>query len=71
MPRLFSRILKTANPHSTTTTPTHRYEGFTEEGRVVLSDRRGTKKAEIPEVNLKSETLGCDNRDRCRCACHR
>ena len=60
MPRLFSRILKAANPHTTVTAPTHRYEGFTEDGRVVLSDRRGTKKAEIPDVSLKSETLGSD-----------
>jgi HK97 family phage portal protein len=42
------------------TAPVNRYEGFTERGEVVLRDRRGTRKAEIPEVNLKSETLGDD-----------
>jgi hypothetical protein len=46
------------SPHSTTTTPTDRYDGFIEDGCVVLSDRRGVKKAEILDVSLKSETLG-------------
>jgi hypothetical protein len=35
----------------------NRYEGFTGDGRVVLRDRRGTAKAEIPEVSLKGEAL--------------
>jgi hypothetical protein len=58
--RLPQFITRTASPHSTSTTPTHTYEGFTEDGRVVLRDRRGTAKAEIPNVDLKSETLGSD-----------
>jgi HK97 family phage portal protein len=37
------------------TAPVNRYEGFNEAGAVVLRDRRGTKKAEVPEVSLKSE----------------
>jgi len=42
------------------TAPVNRYEGFTDRGEVVLRDRRGTRKAEVPEVNLKSEALGDD-----------
>jgi len=38
------------------TAPLNHYEGFTDTGRVVLRDRRGTRKAEIPDVELKSET---------------
>ena len=57
MPEFLSHIFtRTSNPHSTTTQPSHRFEGFTEDGRVVLRDCRGTKKAEIPNVDLKSET---------------
>jgi hypothetical protein len=41
--------------------PNH-VEGITSDGRVVLRDRRGTRKAEVPNVNLKSETLGDDPR---------
>jgi hypothetical protein len=37
------------------TAPLNPYEGFNEAGAVVLRDRRGTRKAEIPEVSLKSE----------------
>ena len=33
------------------TTPVNRYEGFTGDGRVVPRDRRGTLKAEIPDVS--------------------
>jgi hypothetical protein len=36
------------------TLPFNRYE---ENGAVVLCDRRGTVKTEIPEVSLKGETL--------------
>lgn len=42
------------------TIPVNAYEGFKSDGSVVLRDRRGTRKAEIPEVSTKSETLGDD-----------
>lgn len=42
------------------TAPLNHYEGFNESGAVVLRDRRGTRKAEIPAVDLKSESLGDD-----------
>lgn len=38
----------------------HAYEDFTKDGRVVLRDRRGTAKAEIPNLDQKSETLSSD-----------
>jgi HK97 family phage portal protein len=40
------------------TAPVNRYEGFTSDGAVILRDRRGTRKAEIPEVDLKSAGMG-------------
>ncbi len=42
------------------TLPVNTYEGFTSRGEVVLRDRRGTVKAEIPDVDAKSLTLGND-----------
>src|SRR5690349_21813474 len=61
MPRFLAAIIqRTQNPHTTTTVPGHRYEGFTDSGAIVLSDRRGTRKAEIPDVSTKSETLSDD-----------
>lgn len=42
------------------TAPVHHYEGFTGNGQVVLQDRRGTRKAEIPNVIEKAETMGDD-----------
>jgi hypothetical protein len=42
------------------TLPVNRYEGFTANGAVVLRDGRGTSKAEIPDIDLKSESLGSD-----------
>ena len=36
------------------TLPVNRYEGFKENGAIVLRDRRGTVKAEIPLVSEKS-----------------
>jgi hypothetical protein len=40
--------------------PVNRYEGFTSNGAVVLRDRRGTSKAEIPDVDTKGITMGDD-----------
>src|ERR1700691_2986686 len=39
---------------------TNELVGFQSNGAVVLRDRRGTLKAEIPNVSEKSETLGND-----------
>lgn len=38
----------------------NRFEAFTAEGAIVLRERRGTRQAEIPDVDTKSETLGDD-----------
>jgi hypothetical protein len=42
------------------TLPVNRYEGFQGNGAVVLRDRRGTAKAEIPEADAKSFAGGDD-----------
>jgi HK97 family phage portal protein len=42
------------------TAPVNAYEGFTGDGRVILRDRRGTRKAEIPDVDTKSGAGGSD-----------
>src|SRR5579884_994502 len=39
------------------TVPLNRYEGFTGRGEIVMRDRRGTLKAELPTVETKSSTL--------------
>lgn len=54
MPRFLSSIFtRAANPHTTSTQPVNRYAGFTPEGRVVVQDRRGSKKAGIPDAEEK------------------
>jgi hypothetical protein len=40
--------------------PINRYEGFTENGAIVLRNRRGTLKAEIPDVSEKGIQGGND-----------
>src|ERR1700727_881742 len=57
MPR-FQRILDSFSRKETA--PVNTFEGFTARGEIVLRDRRGTRKAEIPSVDLKGETLGSD-----------
>jgi hypothetical protein len=42
------------------TVPVNSYEGFQGNGAVVLRDRRGTAKAEIPDVDLKASFGGDD-----------
>jgi HK97 family phage portal protein len=42
------------------TAPVNRFEGFQSNGAVAVRDRRGTLKAEIPNVTEKSDTLGSD-----------
>jgi hypothetical protein len=61
MPRFLSSIFtRTANPNSHETAPLNRYEGFNANGAIVLRDRRGTLKGEIPDVDLKSGGMGDD-----------
>jgi phage portal protein BeeE len=52
MPQFFNRILDRLSAKDTA--PVNRYEGFTSTGQVVLRDRRGTRKAEVPEVSEKA-----------------
>lgn len=56
MPSFPRRILDAVSTKDTT--PVNRFEGFQSNGAVVVRDRRGTVKAEIPNVSEKSETLG-------------
>jgi HK97 family phage portal protein len=42
------------------TVPVNSYEGFQSNGAVLLRDRRGTAKAEIPDVEAKGMALGND-----------
>src|SRR5579863_2398067 len=57
MPRFLDWL---ANGSTKQTEPVNRYEGFTSNGAVVLRDRRGTRKAEIPDTSAKSQTLSSD-----------
>ena len=52
MPRFIDWI---RNGSTKDTAPINRYEGFTSNGAVVLRDRRGTSKAEIPDIDTKFE----------------
>src|ERR1700681_2932809 len=61
MPEFLSRIFtRTANPNSNESVPVRQLEGFQVNGAVVFRDRRGALKAEIPDIDLKSESLGSD-----------
>jgi hypothetical protein len=51
MPRLLRTI---ADRLEKNTQPLNRYEGFKGDGAVILRDRRGTAKAEIPNVSEKA-----------------
>jgi hypothetical protein len=55
---LFQRIVDYASQKDAA--PVNRFEGFRSDGAVVLSDRRGTRRAQIPTAAQKSETLGDD-----------
>ena len=48
MPGFFRAVKSAFGGDQKDTLPVNRYEGFTGDGRVVLRDRRGTAKAEIP-----------------------
>src|ERR1700728_391423 len=52
MPSYPRRILDSLTTKDTA--PVNRFEGFTASGAVVLRDRRGTRKAEIPTADEKS-----------------
>jgi HK97 family phage portal protein len=52
MPKYFRRLVDYASQKDTT--PVNRFEGFTSSGAVVLRDRRGTRRAEIPTADEKS-----------------
>ena len=62
MPRIFRAIGDEFNHRFSRkdTAPVNSFEGFTSSGAVMLRDRRGTLKAELPNVSEKSETLGSD-----------
>jgi hypothetical protein len=51
MPWLTRIFTRTANPHSSETATLNRYEGFTASGGIMLRDRRGTLKGEIPDTD--------------------
>src|SRR5690348_13577117 len=61
MPEFLNRILsRAAPPSSGGVAPVNTFEGFQSNGAIVLRDRRGKRKAEIPDVDEKSLTLGSD-----------
>ena len=51
MPQFFRAL---ADRLKKNTQPLNRYEGFKGDGAVILRDRRGTAKAEIPNVSEKA-----------------
>ncbi len=60
MPRFARVVREFLTIDQKDTAPVNSYEGFQSNGAVVLRDRRGTAKAEIPDVDLKSEGFGSD-----------
>jgi len=58
MPRVFQRVLDVYRGKDTV--PVNHYEGFQANGAVVIRDRRGTLKAEIPDVAEKALGMGSD-----------
>lgn len=61
MPEFISRIFtRAANPSSAGTVPLNAYEGFKADGSVVLRDRRGARKTEIPDGDAKGFSGGDD-----------
>jgi hypothetical protein len=52
-------FLRALNPFSRKdAVQVNRYEGFTGDSRIVLRDRRGTVKAEVPDVDTKAFGMG-------------
>ena len=62
MPRIFRAIGDEFNHRFSVknTAPVNTFEGFNSRGEIIVRDRRGTLKAELPNVTEKSETLGSD-----------
>jgi hypothetical protein len=62
MPRIFRAICDEFNHRFSRkdTAPVNSFEGFNSACAVMLRDRRGTLKAEIPNVSEKAGTLGDD-----------
>jgi len=60
MPRFRRAVREFLTADQKDTLPVNRLEGFTSEGAIVLRDRRGTAKAEIPDVETKGMALGGD-----------
>jgi hypothetical protein len=62
MPRIFRAIGDELNQrfNRKNTAPVNELVGFQGNGAVVIRDRRGTLKAEIPDISAKSETMGDD-----------
>ncbi len=60
MPEFLNGVRRFLTVDQKDTIPVNHFEGITGDGRVVLRDRRGTVKAEVPEVTFKSETLSDD-----------
>jgi HK97 family phage portal protein len=62
MPRIFRAIGDEFNDRFSRkdTASVNTFEGFQSNGAVVVRDRRGTVKAEIPDISEKSGTLGSD-----------
>lgn len=57
MPEFLSRIFTRAAPSSSGgIAPVNTFEGITSTGHVVVRDRRGSRRAQIPNVDAKSET---------------
>jgi hypothetical protein len=61
MPKWISETYqKIANPNFGGSAPVNRYQGFSEDGRIILADRRGTQKAGIPDAEEKAYGMGTD-----------
>jgi ferritin-like metal-binding protein YciE len=60
MPSFFRAIGDEFKQRLTTKQAERRYDGFTGDGRVVLTDFRGRREARPPEADTKSNTLGDD-----------
>jgi HK97 family phage portal protein len=60
MPQFLRTIADRIEANRKGTITPNRFVGTTTQGAVVLEDRRGTRKAEIPNVDTKSSVLGND-----------
>jgi HK97 family phage portal protein len=58
--RIGAAIKAAQNPQSSTSDSPHKYQGFKENGAVVMRDSRGTAKQELPDLDEKSMSGGDD-----------